>query len=212
VSQGRHGTSEHASRCRVADADRSGCDWGQGDRRFSAGQPARATADWQSPRSSSRRMCRTRPYLTGGYPASSAVSEDGRRTVCWLACFYSVRAVIDLWARRQDGFRLHSEWLRSSRRRPAHSSRRGAGPHFSSARADGLGRSPGGRAWPELRRQPTAYGFLAVKDVIVCPGPHATVMGALPLEVSRLRRAGGSLRPPARNVPVIHRLRLHSGR
>ena len=144
MSEGRHVTSEHASRCRVADADRSGCDWGQGDRRFSAGQPARDTADWQSPRSSSRRMCRTRPYLTVGYPASSAVSEDGRRTVCWLACFDSVRAVIDLWARRQDGFSLHSEWLRSSRGRPAHSSRRGAGPRFSSARADGLGRSPRG--------------------------------------------------------------------
>ena len=97
----------------VIGAGCSGCDWGQGDRRSSAGQPAERPTGGQSPRSSSPRPCRT---WGGGYRASSAVSGDGRRTACRLTRFDSVRAVIDLWARRQDGFSFHSEWLRSSRR------------------------------------------------------------------------------------------------
>ena len=79
----------------VIGAGCSGCDWGQGDRRSSAGQPAERPTGGQSPRSSSPRPCRT---WGGGYRASSAVSGDGRRTACRLTRFDSVRAVIDLWA------------------------------------------------------------------------------------------------------------------
>jgi hypothetical protein len=145
--------------------------------------------------------CMPHPVNTwdgAGYPVSSAVSGDGRRTVRRLARFDSVRAVIDLWAHRQDGFSLHSEWLRSSRRDSP--TRAGAVQDLASPQPAPTAQAVpgGGRAWPELRRQPTAHGFPAVNDVIGCPGPHAD-----PTDPSR---------PPPEACQCSIRLKLHPGR
>jgi hypothetical protein len=145
--------------------------------------------------------CMPHPVNTwdgAGYPVSSAVSGDGRRTVRRLARFDSIRAVIDLWAQRQDGFSLHSEWLRSSRRDSP--TRAGAVQDLASPQPAPTAQAVpgGGRAWPELRRQPTAHGCPAVNDVIGCPGPHAD-----PTDPSR---------PPPEACQCSIRLKLHPGR
>jgi hypothetical protein len=191
----------------VVAAGCSGCDWGQGGRRLSTGQPVRVTADWQSPGSSTRRPCRNRsaPGPGAGYPASSAVSGDGRRTVCRLGRFVPVRGVIDLWARTQDGSPLTRNGSgRAEATRPLEPAC-GAGPRISSARADNPSRSRKGAGIPRARlpggqRGHRQAGTSRSRHGECCRGSRG------------ICRASASVPTPARSVAVLHPSEAASGR